>query len=348
MIWTPDRIAVALRLVRASRTTNEAVDAVSRELGPVGWSHISDMFRRRMRLTALHELGTAVGDTIPPPPRVPVEIVDDRPTDPPTHAYEEHTIHDAFVSEGIERILIVPDCHHPYVDAGAWRLMLKCARLFKPDRIVVLGDFVDFYAVSDHDKDPRRATQIDAEVKAANEALDDLDALGAAHRHFCEGNHETRLHRYLTRHAPALLDTVDVPSLLRLHERGWTFTRYGQHHRVGDLWFTHAVNGAAGRQAHHRAGATFQRSVAIGHTHRIATTAFGNVLGDRYMASMFGWLGSAVEQSYSHDAAKASEWALGFGLGWKLPDGTVHTQAVPIVGYTAVVAGVVVTLRDAA
>lgn len=345
VIWTPERIQLALRVVRGSRATSEAVDELARHLGPLSWGQVSDMMRRRLRLVALHELGTAAQRTMPPPPMVPVEIVDDRQTNPPPALEEEPTLSE-LDGEGIERILIVPDCHHPYADPGAWRLMLKCARIFRPDRIVVLGDFVDFYAVSDHDKDPRRGSQLDAEVKVANEALDDLDAIGAAHRHFCEGNHENRLYRYLQRHAPALLDTCDVQSLLRLPERGWTFSRYGQHHRIGDLWFTHAVNGAAGRLAHHRAGATFQRSVVIGHTHRIATTAYGNVVGDRYMASMFGWLGSAVDASYCHDAEKAASWALGFGLGWKLASGAVHVQAVPIVQYEAMVCGVHVTLRD--
>lgn len=245
-----------------------------------------------------------------------------------------------------ERILFVPDCHHPYVDRKAWALMLQCARRFRPTRIIVLGDFVDFYMVSDHDKDPRRASQLDAEIEAGNEALDELDALGAQHKDFVEGNHEARLGRYLMRHAPALLDTVKLPELLRLRERGWSHTPYLAHLRVGDLSVTHACENA-GMNAHRQAAGLFLGSVVIGHTHRIAVDQFG-AHGKSYTASMFGWLGSSPEASYLSTARKSRYWSLGFGLGWMRSDGTVHTQAVSIVDYAAVVGGEVIRLSPQA
>lgn len=248
-------------------------------------------------------------------------------------------------SKPMERILFIPDCHFPYVDRAAWAVMLRCAEIFKPHRIVQMGDFVDCFTVSDHSKDPRRGTQLEAELVASNEALDELDALGAEHKHITWGNHENRLYRYLCDRAPALLDTVRIEKLLRLDERGWTHSAFGTSFRIGNLYVTHSVNGQAGENAHHRAGARFQKSVVIGHTHRIAHKVFGNVTGERFTASMFGWVGQELEATYNHDAEKSAMWSHGFGIGYMLPSGDVHVQVVPIVGRHAVLNGEIVGIE---
>jgi hypothetical protein len=57
----------------------------------------------------------------------------------------------------IEPVLFVPDTHRPFHDRRAWRLFLTVARDLKPKTIVSIGDFADFFGVSSHSKDPRRA-----------------------------------------------------------------------------------------------------------------------------------------------------------------------------------------------
>ena len=252
------------------------------------------------------------------------------------------------VVEPVERILFIPDAHFPHVDRVAWGCMLQCARRFRPHRIVQLGDFLDCHTVSSHSRDPRHGTQLADEIASANEALDELDALGATHKHLVEGNHETRLSRYLKDKAPALLDSMQIEKLLRLEERGWTFSHFGQSFKVHDTYITHSVNGQAGESAHHRAGQRFQRSVVIGHTHRLAQKVFGNVVGDHYTATMLGWLGQAVDASYNHDAEKSAMWAHGFGVGYLMPDGTVQVVPVPIVRGRAVLNGEIIEMVRAA
>jgi predicted phosphodiesterase len=130
------------------------------------------------------------------------------------------------MSSNLERILFVPDSHHPYADMRAWRTMLKAARVFKPDRVVVLGDFLDCASISHHSKDPTRVAGFQNEVNAANRALDDLERLNAKNYHFVEGNHEFWLPRYLQAKAPELcgLAGLSIPGLLGLGRRGWTYT----------------------------------------------------------------------------------------------------------------------------
>lgn len=370
------RLARLREAVRASTSYHEAVA----RLAAIGedWNKASKVYKR-LGLDIREDLKHA-GPPYEPGPvsRSRVELVDDEP--PPTLPSGEIPV---YVDEGgsadnhpttppsprgraddlqianrpgvgweacepEERILLVPDAHHPYVSRKAWGLMLQVARRFRPDRIVVLGDFIDALPVSDHSRDPRRGGQLQQEIDAANEALDELDALGAKHRMFCEGNHETRLYRYLCDRAPALLDTVQVERLLRLQERGWSFHRYGTSVSVGDLWITHAVNGQAGANAHERAARTHMRSVVLGHTHRIGYKVFGDVFGNRYQATMVGWLGEELEASYSHTAEKTANWAHGFGLAYKSKSGHVHVTPVPILGDSAVVHGELVSLSRGA
>lgn len=198
-------------------------------------------------------------DTAPPADRTYVD------RGPPK---EKYTGTELPLSGQLEAILFIPDCHFPFVDRRAWDLVVKAAdhirQKFDYMRIVQLGDLCDMYSVSAHDKDPRRIVQLSEELSSANEALDELDAIGADCKAITLGNHEYRLERYLMRNAPMLLDSVSVPDLLQLRSRGWTYCEYRSHIKLGKLFMTHDV-GVSGAYAAHKAGAAFEHSVVIGH-----------------------------------------------------------------------------------
>lgn len=242
----------------------------------------------------------------------------------------------------LTRLLLVPDTHAPFHDRKAWALMIKAARKYQPDVIVHLGDLVDCYSVSAHDRDPRRVHQLSAELRAANSLLDDLDSLGAARKVFCEGNHEYRLERYLLQHAPALLDSIDMGKLLHLKRRGWDEIPYHEFGKVGKLYVTHEA-GFCGANAIKQTGDAFRHNVAFGHSHRLGVSYFGTVTGERYVSANLGWLGDTHEAKYAHNATKA-QWALGFGVGRIEKSGIVHLRPVPIVGYTCVLDGGVIRI----
>lgn len=343
--WTPERVAELAAVLGRSSSLGGGLAEASQVFGFDVNRTMADCALKRAGYGTAHSL---VGRAPEVEVDIPVDWDEPHPADDePATLPGSQPVPVGWAFEApLERILFIPDCHFPYVDRLAWALMLQCARRFRPHRIVVLGDFLDFYMVSDHDKDPRRVSQLADEVAEGNAALDELDALGADKRHFIAGNHEARLSRYLTTRAPALLDTVKLEELLHLGERGWTYTPFLESLRIGDLAATHACENA-GMNAHRQAAGLFMGSVVIGHTHRIAVDQFG-AHGRSHTASMFGWLGSAPEATYLSTARKARYWSLGFGLGWMAADGTVHTQAVPIVDYTAVVNGEVVRLARAA
>src|SRR5690349_15403272 len=57
-------------------------------------------------------------------------------------------------SGNLEPVLIVSDAHRPYHSRVWWDLLMQVGRFLKPKHLIVIGDFADFYGVSDHDKDP--------------------------------------------------------------------------------------------------------------------------------------------------------------------------------------------------
>ena len=234
----------------------------------------------------------------------------------------------------LETILLVPDCHRPYHDRRAWRLMLQVAREIRPSRVVVLGDFADFYTVSSHDKDPRRTIRLELEIESARRGLDSLEFI--PHRYFCAGNHEYRLERYLMTKAPELFNLVNVQDLFELKKRGWHYTPYCESLRIGKVNFCHDV-GDAGGHAHVRAREAFEGNIAIGHTHRMGIQYIGNASGKSRFGAMLGWLGDANSIDYMHRVKSKRYWQLGFGVGYMEHSGTIHVQPVPIVDYRCVV-----------
>jgi len=239
----------------------------------------------------------------------------------------------------LKRLLVVPDSHHPYVDHRAWDLLIQVGKVFKPNTIISIGDLADFYAVSSHSKDPRRSHSLEDEVDAVNKALDDLDSFGAKDKRYIAGNHEDRLTRYLMDKAPELFNTVKIPELFKLKERGWSYIPYKEDTKIGRMWFTHDV-GVAGRNATFKALDTYQHSIVTGHSHRLQYIVEGNAVGEYKLSAQFGWLGDAKKIDYMARANVRKNWALGFGLGYiDEESGIVYLTPVPIVKYTCVVEG---------
>jgi len=239
------------------------------------------------------------------------------------------------------RILFVPDTHRPLHDERAWQLMLSAARGWKPDTIVILGDFADFASVSSHAKgDPRKRLDMEQELASVLVGLDELDALGATKRVYCSGNHEHRLRRTLGDKVPELYHSLTAAKMFKLAERGWEHSEYGETYRLGKLNITHDL-GEAGQYAHMRAAATFGGCAVIGHVHSMGLSVVGNVKGERHVSASFGWLGSEkAGAAYMTRAKMRRNWTTGFGTGHMEANGTVHLQAHPIIANRVMVDGV--------
>ena len=242
----------------------------------------------------------------------------------------------------MKRVHIIPDQHIPFHDKRAWELQLQVIKTRKPDVLVIMGDFADFYSVTSHQKSPeQRNLLLQDEVKAVRRELDRLDAMvpKGCRKVFIQGNHEQRLDRYIAQRAPELFGMTSTEQLFKLAKRGWEYVKYHDHIKIGKVFFTHDT-GKAGSGAHLAAERAFSNNAVIGHTHRVAFNVVGNAAGTPHVAAMFGWGGSLHAAEYMHLINARRDWALGFGTGHLKPDGVMFMQPHPIVNYECCVDGV--------
>jgi len=240
----------------------------------------------------------------------------------------------------IKRYFFIPDMHWPYADLRYWALIMKVMRWWRPHGIVILGDFLDFWAISFHSKDPARRAKgnMEDEIAEGNRRLDELDSIGAKDKQYISGNHEYRLERYIQEKCPELHKLVpSVPEALRLEKRGWKFTPYKQHTRIGKAYVTHDV-GVSGKYAHYRAADNYQKNIITGHTHRAGSTISGNVAGETHFSMMCGWGGDVEAADYAQQSQK-KDWVKSAGIGYFKPDGVFFGYIVPMVNYECVIDG---------
>lgn len=243
------------------------------------------------------------------------------------------------------RILFIPDCHVPYHDRVAFRTMLAAAQWWRPTAIVILGDFLDLYCVSSHPKKPSVRLSLSDEMDRGNEALDMVDALGVANKYYVMGNHEARLQKYIAKHAPMFDGLLSVEDMLRLDDRGWHVTPYGDGIDIGELYVTHDV-GLAGQNAVYRSMMAVWQSIVIGHIHRMTVISVGDRRGRTRQGASFGCLADFDAIDYMHRRKVARCWRLGFGAVRMSDAGDARISGVPIENGACVVEGHVIRAED--
>ncbi len=226
------------------------------------------------------------------------------------------------------RGLIVPDTHVPFHDPVAWPLMVKAGRAWRPDIVVLLGDFMDFYQLSRYSKDPDIMSSVEADCEVGVELLCELEDLGAEEYHYLEGNHEERLKKYVNEYCPQLKGLVDLEKLLQLE--GWNVTPYGQGIDLGHCYFTHDL-GRHGMRAVEQARVESETNVVIGHLHKMQSVYAGNAFGTPKFGQCVGWLGDPKKVGYKHRRKALRDYQHGFGTFLLEPDGRIFVNGHPIV-----------------
>lgn len=106
--------------------------------------------------------------------------------------------------EDIMKILCIGDLHIPFQDNKAVECIYEFLKYFRPSYIVILGDFVDFYAISRYDREPERLNSLNDEIEQGKEILNKIRMLTSCNIIWLEGNHEGRWKKFVYRRAPEL------------------------------------------------------------------------------------------------------------------------------------------------
>jgi predicted phosphodiesterase len=231
-----------------------------------------------------------------------------------------------------ERCLFVPDIHAPFQDELALSALLDFSKWFKPDKIFILGDLLDGYAISRFLKDPELELKLQEEIDQAVNILEQIRKQNLkSDIVFIRGNHEYRLQRFLWSEAKALsgLRDLTIESLLHLRYLDIQYEKTGRlvHRGIiikhGDL---------VRKFACYSAKAEFDKSGlsgVSGHTHRGGVYYYKNASGS------YVWMECGCLRDLHPDYMEGEEanWQQGWGVGYfSLNSPRYLLEFIPFVG----------------
>lgn len=210
-----------------------------------------------------------------------------------------------------KKTLLLPDVHVPYHSIEALNTCLSYGLEYKPDCILLYGDFIDMYQVSYFGKDPDMRS-VKGEIELTKQLLNKIVELFPKTAIVWQfGNHEDRYDKYLMQNAPALynLDEMRLDFLFR--DYNITFVKHKRRIKIGKLDIIHGhelgrgifspVNPARGLWL--RTGKTSM----CGHSHRTSEHTETRLNGDIVSCWSAGCL-----CNLNPDYSPYSKWNHGF------------------------------------
>ena len=143
--------------------------------------------------------------------------------------------------EGL-RVGVISDLHIPYHDNAAIKLACSYLKDRGIDQLVILGDFVDFYSISRHDKTRPLNNDLSAEIDAGKQGLGWLrEQFPNIPIKWKEGNHDDRVMRWVNSKVPELsnLAVLTMDSLFDLKQLGIEYIQPSNHLTIEDLYLVH-------------------------------------------------------------------------------------------------------------
>lgn len=115
------------------------------------------------------------------------------------------------------------DAHCPFTDLESFKIFLDATENEKPNRIIIGGDFMDFYGISRFDNSPSRASDLNYELTCGKELLEKIRQVHAGEIIYIPGNHCARMISFLSRGKNQALFNLACLSLPELLD----FKKYG-------------------------------------------------------------------------------------------------------------------------
>lgn len=213
----------------------------------------------------------------------------------------------------MHKVLHLTDHHFPFHDPEGCRISIEAARRLQPDDIVIGGDLIDCYPLNRFHVDASRLNSLQEELDLAADYLRKLrEAAPNANIHYCLGNHEFRVEKYLGGKAPALatLRGLRIDKLLPCAELNINVYEQGGGPTFGGILFTHGsfIRKDAGRSALALAMAEGM-SVAQGHSHRMGCITVRQ--GKRYT---YCYESACLHAKNPEYMEHTPDWHMGFSL----------------------------------
>jgi predicted phosphodiesterase len=205
--------------------------------------------------------------------------------------------------------VVLSDLHAPHQDEAALSVALQITAAIGPDAIVLNGDIIDNYQVSNYDRDPRRMTEFDKDLTVARACIGRIASCAPdANIYYTEGNHEKRLTTFKWRNpAVSSLQALTVPALLALFEYGVTWVPDSQKLFFGSWMVIHGNKVAPkGGYTGHRMIERYGKSGVSGHVHRLARVS------RKYFDRSMTWIEGGCLCSLEMEYLECPDWEHGF------------------------------------
>lgn len=222
------------------------------------------------------------------------------------------------------------DLQRPFQDEAAVSVVERFLSSMKPDAVHFVGDVLDFYQLSSHERDPAKRVGLWEQLQADKSWLRQLrDRLPNARFEWEDGNHEARLRRYLWQQAPELADfpTLRLEELLGFGELEITHKPYTQGTLLAQGNFLVVHGDLVRPQSAYTARAMLDQygvSGISGHTHRMGSHYKHNLGG------YFAWFeNGCLCRMEGMEYITHPNWQQGFSVGYFKED-RFHIDQVPI------------------
>ena len=237
----------------------------------------------------------------------------------------------------INRVVLLPDFHHPHINKPAVDAVFQFIKWFKPHAVNILGDAMNMDAVN-HWKRARGAKKYFEGKRIKKEYEDfDFDILKPldklvgknCEKTYMGGNHEDKL--------PEFEGMIEVETSLRLEERGWEWIPYIKYNDRTDS-YTRGIkqygkllvfHGQYWNKYHSaRTADTYSKSCAYAHTHDVQL--YTKVTVDDRGFHTAQSIGCLCNTSPEFLKGRINRWVNAFGVLYVREDG-IYNLYVPII-----------------
>lgn len=246
--------------------------------------------------------------------------------------------------------VFLSDHQIPDQDDKTIALVNKFILDFKPDKVHIVGDFLNFTKVAKYDQDPFYHKTMQDEIKEGRTILKELVAVSRKANAkteivWYEGNHEARLIKYLGKNASALAEItgddgeyyISIPSIFGLKKLGVKWIPYMKRHDEHNIEIEHGdrVRQKSGYTAHAMLDKRGKSGIS-GHTHRLAMIMKTTVDSTRWWIENGCLCKRIFESPYTRDP----DWQQGFTVGiYDKQEKTFHPTIVPIFNHAFMYGG---------
>lgn len=211
--------------------------------------------------------------------------------------------------ESGERVLGLFDVHVPYQDDAALQAALAYADSYRPTKIIIGGDLIDFYMISTFARNPEKK-DMKEEIKQCRNFLADLrKRYRDAEIIYLEGNHEDRFERYILQNAREIYALVNDLIINKLDLLAQNVKYQKGFFRIGKLWWMHGHERPSGGDPEYVCNVVFRYVLdhfIVGHHHRTQEKVFPRIDGATLWGGACGYLAGAM------DYAPLNKWNQGF------------------------------------